>query len=76
MQRRQVTAGRLLRSALGKTRGQALRVALVLEFLWWCGADGFGPPPAQISARAFEEAHRLINDYFVPMVSERMAMPP
>ena len=34
MQRRQVTAGGLLRSALGKTRGQALRVALVLEF---CG---------------------------------------
>ena len=56
MQRRQVTAGGLLRSALGKTRGQALRLALVLEFLWWCGADGIGPPPAQISARAFEEA--------------------
>ena len=44
-------AAQQLRSALGKTRGQALRVALVLEFLWWCGADGFGPPPAQISAQ-------------------------
>jgi len=39
----------------------------VLEFLWWCGADGIGPPPSRISARAFEEARRLISDYFVPM---------
>jgi hypothetical protein len=67
MQRRQMTAGGLLRSALGKTRGQALRLGLLLEFLWWCGADGIGPPPSRISARAFEEARRLISDYFVPM---------
>jgi hypothetical protein len=30
-----------LRAALGKARGQALRLALNLEMLWWCGEEGF-----------------------------------
>jgi hypothetical protein len=40
MQDRQTSAGGLLRSAIGKARGAALRLALVLELLWWCGEDG------------------------------------
>jgi hypothetical protein len=36
MQTRQQNAEPLLRSALGKARGQALRLSLVLELLWWC----------------------------------------
>jgi hypothetical protein len=40
MQQRQTHAGGLLRSAIGKARGQALRLALLFEMLWWCGADG------------------------------------
>ena len=56
MQQRQTNAGGLLRSALGKARGQALRLALVFEMLWWCCEDGMAAPPAQISARAFAAA--------------------
>ncbi|HTV46692.1 MAG TPA: DUF3987 domain-containing protein [Stellaceae bacterium] len=67
MQERQQAAGGLLRSALGKARGQALRLALVLENLWWCADDGIAPPPAQISARAFSAGAMLIDVYFLPM---------
>jgi Protein of unknown function (DUF3987) len=67
MQEQQHAAGGLLRSALGKARGQALRLALVLEFLWWCSEDGMQAPPSQISARAFAAAAQLMADYFVPM---------
>ncbi|MGE5269137.1 MAG: DUF3987 domain-containing protein, partial [Thiohalocapsa sp.] len=67
MQQSQTRAGGLLRSAIGKARGQALRLALVLELLWWCGQDGMAPPPSQISARAFTAAATLVADYFLPM---------
>ncbi len=67
MQQRQANAGGLLRSAIGKARGQALRLALVIELLWWCGEDGIAPPPVQISERAFAAAASLMADYFLPM---------
>jgi hypothetical protein len=67
MQQRQGNAGGLLRSAIGKARGQALRLALVIEFLWWCGEDGMAAPPAEISARGFAAAAALMVDYFLPM---------
>jgi hypothetical protein len=67
MQERQSFAGGLLCSALGKARGQVLRLALVLEYLWWCGQDGAAPPPTQISQKAFTGAATLISDYFMPM---------
>jgi hypothetical protein len=67
MQERQSSAGGLLRSALGKARGAALRLSLVLEHLWWCGEDGIAPPPNAISARAFAAAALLLGEYFVPM---------
>jgi hypothetical protein len=67
MQESQHAAGGLLRSALGKARGQALRLARVLEFLWWCGEDGMNAPPTQISARAFAAAAQLMADYFASM---------
>jgi len=67
MQDRQSTAGGPLRSAIGKARGAALRLSPVLELMWWCGEEGIRPPPAQISARAFAAAARLIGDYFMPM---------
>jgi hypothetical protein len=57
----------LLRSAIGKARGLALRLSLNLEMLWWCGAAGIEPPPTQISARAFAAAAHLVGDYFLPM---------
>jgi hypothetical protein len=67
MQKRQAEAGGLLRSALGKVRGQALRLSLILECMWWCEADGIAAAPAQISGRAFAGAARLITNYFLEM---------
>jgi hypothetical protein len=67
MQGRKETAGGLLRTAIGKARGQALRLALNLEFLWWCAEDSMAPPPMEISPRAFEAAALLVSDYFLPM---------
>jgi hypothetical protein len=67
MQDRQKNADGLLRAALGKARGQALRLALVLEMLWWCGEDGASPPPTRISPRAFIAAAELIGDYCMAM---------
>jgi hypothetical protein len=67
MQERQAAAGGLLCSAYGKTRGQALRLALVLEYMWWCAEDGMASPPPEISVTAFTAAAHLLGDYFTPM---------
>jgi hypothetical protein len=67
MQEQQTAAGGLLRSALGKARGQALRLALNLELLWWSAEAGMAPPPMAISPRAFTAAALLVSDYFLPM---------
>jgi hypothetical protein len=67
MQDRQKGASGLLSAAFGKARGQALRLALVLEMLWWCGEDGVSPPPTRLSPRAFGAAAELIGDYFMAM---------
>ena len=67
IQERQASAGGLMRSALGKARGLALRLSLVIELLWWCGQQGMAPAPTQISARAFAAAAHLLDDYFLPM---------
>ena len=66
-QERQASSGGLLRSTLGKARGLALRLSLVIELLWWCGRQGMAPAPTQISAAAFAAAAMLLHDYFVPM---------
>ena len=71
MQDRQKESGGLMVSALAKARGHALRLALVLEFLWWAAEDGYGPPPDSISASAMREAIQMMRDYFLPM-SERV----
>jgi Protein of unknown function (DUF3987) len=67
MQRRQRWASGLLRSAYGKARGQALRLSLVLEYLWWCAADGMAAPPTQISQPAMAAAIGLVGEYFMQM---------
>jgi hypothetical protein len=66
MQDRQDEAGGLMRSAYGKARGLALRLALNLKFMWLCGRDGYAPPPASISHKAFIAAATLIADYLMP----------
>jgi hypothetical protein len=67
MQSRRTNTGGLLRSAFGKARGAALRLSLVLEWLWWCGQDGLALPPNNITPRAFSAAAMSIADYFMPM---------
>lgn len=67
MEDRKAVAGGLMVSAYGKARGTALRLSLVLEFLWWCGRDGFDPPPEVISADAFVAGASMVADYFMPM---------
>jgi hypothetical protein len=67
MQMRRDASGGMLRSAYGKARGQALRLALVFEYLWWCAHDGFSPPPSAITPAALTAAIRLIGEYFLPM---------
>ena len=67
MQARRTNAGGLLRSAIGKARGSALRIALTLEWLWWCAKDDFAMPPTEISLAAFEAAAALIDEYLLPM---------
>src|SRR5205085_6921949 len=69
MQVRQQNAKPLLRSALGKARGQALRLSLVLELLWWCGEESVAPPPTRISPCAFAAAEVLMGEYFLPMAA-------
>ena len=67
MQAREPGAHGLLKSSIGKARGQALRLALVLEYLWWCGGDETAPEPAEISAAAMQAAAGLMDAYFLPM---------
>jgi hypothetical protein len=70
MERRQAATIGLYGSALGKARGLALRLSLVLELLRWAAADAdpFHPgPPERISAAAVAGACQLVGDYAMPM---------
>jgi hypothetical protein len=65
------TAG-LLRSAYGKARGWALRLALVLEYLWWAAGDSqslVAGTPSVISERVFAAACEFTSDYVLPMAA-------
>jgi hypothetical protein len=42
----------MLASAFGKAPGHVIRLALVLEHLWWAGKVGYAAPPSRISRRA------------------------
>ena len=56
----------MLKSWRGKRRGHALRLALVLEHLWW-SFNGHGQPPRTISVDAMMHATTLHTNYFDPM---------
>jgi hypothetical protein len=63
--RREKTAFGLLKGTVGKARGHTVRIALALEFLWWCA--GAIPEPTSISKHAVEQAVLLMEEYFLPM---------
>jgi hypothetical protein len=69
MQAAQQSAGGLLRSAYGKGRGLALRLALNIEFLRWASLPGHAAPPAVISEDSLTAACGLVADYFMPMAA-------
>ncbi len=53
-------------SHYGKLSGVVLRLALVLEHLWWAASDNPEPPTA-ITTKATAAAAGLVTDYFLPM---------
>jgi hypothetical protein len=70
MQHEQFRSSGPMRSAFGKARGQALRLALVIEMLWWCSDEGTSPPPRFISTKALRAACQLVRHYFIPMAQK------
>lgn len=57
----------LMVSWLGKLPGYAVRLSLVLEYLWWCGEEELSPEPQEISAEATHAAIAFLDAYAVPM---------
>ncbi len=68
MQAAEEGAHGLLRSSMGKARGQVLRLALVLELLWW-SARAAEPEPSTVSGMAMQAAAGLMRGYFLPMAA-------
>jgi hypothetical protein len=64
----QGTLSGTVRSAWAKAPGHLLRLALVLEFLWWCGSAQ-GSPPNAVSLEAIASAAALVEDYYKPMAA-------
>jgi Protein of unknown function (DUF3987) len=86
MARRGEAASGMLAGSIGKARCHTLRLALILEHLWWCGEPQRpAPEPERVTLGAIEAATIFVADYFLPMaervygdaalpVSERWAM--
>ena len=69
VQKRETTEIGLMKSTLGKGRGQTLRLALVLEYLRWSSQPGTELGPLAISTGAMDTAIGLMEDYFLPMAT-------
>jgi hypothetical protein len=63
---RETDASGLYLSHIGKLPGMVLRLALVLEFLWWA-IQGNGSEPETVGAAATGYAAHLADVYFIPM---------
>lgn len=62
-------AAGLFLSWLGKLPGLAVRLALVLELLWWCSTTMGMDQPETVSDAAVQSAVELITGYCIPMAS-------
>ena len=62
------TAAGLMASALGKMPGQALRLALILELLWWAAGPEGVAEPHEVSGKALGSALDLVESYVKPML--------
>jgi putative DNA primase/helicase len=58
----------LAASAYGKMPGAALRLALVLELLWWASGPADAAEPTSVSGDALGAAIDLIEGYVKPML--------
>jgi hypothetical protein len=56
----------MLKGHLAKYRGMSVRIALVLELLWW-SVKPKREEPHKISAKAINAAIELLETYFMPM---------
>jgi hypothetical protein len=54
-------------SWLGKLPGLAVRLATLLELLWWCPSGMDAPEPGQVSRSAVRAALDFLKGYAVPM---------
>ncbi|MBB4153256.1 hypothetical protein GGQ80_001144 [Sphingomonas jinjuensis] len=63
-QQRTRDASGLYKGFLGKLRGTALRMALVVEYLAW--ADGNGPEPSDVTVKSLAAALTFLEDYASP----------
>lgn len=63
----EVEVSGVLASSFGKSPGHLLRLALILEHLWWCAKMSPSMPPSRISNAAVLAAAALVDDYFKPM---------
>ena len=68
MQSQERQAGGLMIGVLGKARGYALRLAVILELLPWAWS-GERSEPAEISSNSMRRAIKLMREYFLPMAS-------
>ena len=58
---------------LGKQGGVSLRIALILEHLWWAAVSPLNePPPEVISLAAYQTAIDFIDSYSMPMAARTM----
>jgi hypothetical protein len=69
VQAREDAAHGLMRTALGKARGQMVRLALVLEWLWWSTEAPDAPEPREVGGDAARAAAGLMDAYFLPMAA-------
>lgn len=67
MKEREEGASPLMRGALGKVRGNVVRIATILSYLWWAASsrDPFDEP-RQIGEAAVATAAEMMLGYFVP----------